>query len=276
MRARRSAVAAALDSAGAFQRSRRRRRHGCSVRGRSKGRSVGKCAAALQVSERDEVDPTAPRSANRAISATKRFRFAARALMRGRGFNRAQRRRRRDRADLCSFPAAVCGDARRRGWQYGAAIGDAGDRPRDRDQGFLRRHRLHLVGGAVGAARALLGGEERPSRPENADHDGRQRLRRFDDPVRDRLVQRPSSLDRRGADFLALRDLPRDLRRASAARRRRRRKPISLRRRGAAGELRPCPPCRPRSAWGRSSARRSRPCSCCLSSALPGRCSRSR
>src|SRR5437763_7322849 len=151
-------------------------------------------------------------SANRTIIATKRFLIAVTLRMQSRGFDRAQSRRRRDRAGSGSFPAALCGDARRCGWQYGAAVGDAGDRPRDRDQGFLRRHRLHLVGGAVGVGRALLGGEERPQRPQDADHHGRQRLRGVDGPVRNRIVQRTPSLDWRRADLQHLCRVPDDLR----------------------------------------------------------------
>ena len=181
MRARRSAVAAALKSAWTFQRARGRSRHECSVAGRSEGGSVGKCAAAWQGSERYKRGSRALRSANRAIIATKRFRFAAACLCRLRGLHRAQRQRRLDGADQHPFPTALLRDARRVLRQHGAAIGDAGDRPRDRDPGFLRRHCLHLVGGAVGAARALLGRKERSSRPQDADHDGRQRLHPVDD-----------------------------------------------------------------------------------------------
>ena len=95
------------------------------------------------------------------------------------------------------FPAALRRDAGRRGGQYRAAIGDAGDRAGDRHRRFLGRHRLHLVGGAVGAAGALLGGKKRPPRAQGADPDGHRRLHRLDAAVRAGPGRRAARLDRR-------------------------------------------------------------------------------
>ena len=82
------------------------------------------------------------------------------------------------------LPAALCGDAGRGGGQYGAAVGHAGDRAGDRHRRFLGGGRLHLVGGPVGRAGALLGAQERPSWPQGADPAGRRRLHRLDAAVR--------------------------------------------------------------------------------------------
>ena len=79
------------------------------------------------------------------------------------------------------LPASVHGHAGRGGGQYGAAIGDAGDRARDRHRRFLGGGRLHLVGGIVGRTGALLGAQERPSWPQAADPAWPRRLHRLDD-----------------------------------------------------------------------------------------------
>src|SRR5688572_17707970 len=89
------------------------------------------------------------------------------------------------------FPAPVHGHAGRGGGQYGAAVGDAGDRPGDRHRRFLGGGRLHLVGGAVGGLGALLGAQERPPRPQTAHPPRAWRLYRLDDPVRIRACRRP-------------------------------------------------------------------------------------
>ena len=120
---------------------------------------------------------------------------------------------------------------------------------------------------------------------EKSDHHGRKTLTMMgvsgfivvDALVRACAVRRASSGWIGGALTFGLFAIFRgDLRRASAVRRRRRPRPISHRRRGAAGAWRRCRRCRHRSASARSSARRSRPCSCFRSSASRGRCSRSR
>ena len=67
---------------------------------------------------------------------------------------------------------------------------------------------------AVGDAGALLGGEERPPRPQGADPDGPRRLHRLDAAVRAGPGRRACTGDRRRADLHPVRDLPRDLRRA--------------------------------------------------------------
>ena len=129
---------------------------------------------------------------------------------RGPGFGKAAGRH--DRAHANAFPAALRGDAGRRVGQYRAAVGDAGDRPRDRDFRFLGRRRLHLVGGPLGGARSLLGREERPSRPQGADAAGPYRIHRFDDAVRNGAAPGTGWSDRRRADLHPVRHLSGDLR----------------------------------------------------------------
>ena len=204
--------------------------------GARKARSVGKCAARL-ARFRTRYRPLPSADLRSAPCATKRFASLARALSAAVVASIARNERRRDGADDPAFPAALRGDAGRRGGQYRAAVGHAGDRARDRDRRFLGGHRLHLVGGAVGAAGALLGGKERPPRPQGADRHGRRRLHRLDDPVRHGAVRGLERLDRRRADVRPVRDVPRRFTAASAARRRRRPRPISPRKTRRSGRV---------------------------------------
>ncbi len=65
----------------------------------------------------------------------------------------------------------------------------------------------------MGSARQLLGGKERPSRPQSPHDHGRRRLRHLDAAVRHRALFGPPRLDWRSADLRLVRDLPGDLRR---------------------------------------------------------------
>ena len=120
----------------------------------------------------------------------------------------------RKRADHARFHAAVRRHAGRRGGQYRAPLGHAGDRAGDGDRRLVRRRRLHLVGRAVGRAGAVLGADERPPRAQDPDPARRRRVRRLDDPVRAGAVfrARRRAVGRRDDDPVRLR--PRDLRRA--------------------------------------------------------------
>ena len=62
------------------------------------------------------------------------------------------------------------------------------------------------------AACALLGGEERPSRPQGADAAGPERLHRLHVSLRHGPALRPEGSDRRRSDLHPVRDLPSDLR----------------------------------------------------------------
>ena len=91
---------------------------------------------------------------------------------------------RRVGADDAPFSSAVHRHAGRRGGQYRAAIGDAGDRPRNRHRRSVDGDGLYLVGGIVGAARSFLGAQERRPWAQAADPDGRRRVHRLDGAVR--------------------------------------------------------------------------------------------
>ena len=177
-----------------------------------------------------------------------------------------------------AFPAAVRGDAGRRGGQYGDAVGDAGDRPRDRHRRFLGRGRLHLsavlwvlmapylgarratttaasalmllgLGGFIVSMTALRAGARR--RPARAG-----RRRRDLRPVR--VCSAPST-----ARSAPPRRAPTQAYLASRTRR------VGARQRPVGAGLLA-------SASAPSSARRSRRCSCSRRSACPARCSPSR
>ena len=158
-----------------------------------RGRSVGKCAAAWQGSERTNGQRSASLRRRQYCDEEVPLRCAL-CLCLPRGFDRAQPGRRLDGADHHVISCCFI----RRCWSPSSgntalqSVMPAIGREIGIDDFYVA---IAYTWSAVlwVAARALLGGEERPPRPQDADDHGRQRLHRVDDPVRDRAVLRAST-----------------------------------------------------------------------------------